>query len=106
MLATVFWALLVASGSAIVVLWAFAAKAGFDILMAKRAAGAASAPSAWALLVAWPFAARGFDGVSADEAVRLNKMLVGFFAAILIAAGSAAVYSNLTFVPPPAQTIQ
>ncbi|WP_405703509.1 hypothetical protein [Ancylobacter terrae] len=97
---------MIAGASGAVVLWVFAAKAGFDILRASRARGAAVAPSAWAWLVAFPFAARGFDGAPADEAVRLNKMLVGFFAAILIAAGSAAVYSNLTFVPPPAQTIQ
>lgn len=106
MLVDLFFVLLVAGGSAAVVLWVFAAKTGFDILMASRAAGTPVKPSAFAMLVAWPFGARQLTGTAADKAVLLNKMMVGFFAAILVVAGSAAVYSNLTFAPPPAQTVQ
>jgi len=57
-------------------------------------------------MVVWPFAMRHTAGAPADKATSLNKMLVGLFAAILVATGSLAVYSNLTFVPPPAQTLQ
>lgn len=106
MLVELFFALLVAGGSAAVVLWVFAAKAGFDMLAANRAGGAPAGPSAYAKLVAWPFAARQFPGVAEEKAALINKMMVGFIAAILVVAGSAAVYSNLTSAPPPAQIDQ
>jgi hypothetical protein len=106
MLVDLFFVLLVAGSSAAVVLWVFAIKTGYDVVMANRASGEPARPSTFALLAAWPFAARLFSGVTPDKATLLNKMMVGFFAAILVVAGSAAVYSNLTFVPPPAQTVQ
>ncbi|MDF2998365.1 MAG: hypothetical protein K0R27_4002 [Xanthobacteraceae bacterium] len=106
MLVELFFALLVAGGSAAVVLWVFAVKTGFDVVKASRAGGTPAGPSTFARLVAWPFGARQLSGVATDKATLLNKMMVGFFAAILVVAGSAAVYSNLTFVPPPAQTVQ
>ncbi|WP_029355916.1 hypothetical protein [Bosea sp. 117] len=106
MLSTLFWALMVAGSAAVAVLWVFAAKFGYDLLRAAQAGGTGEATAGrWAALPFWPFAARGLSTATPEEAQRLNKMMVGVIAAILVAAGSAAVYSNLTFVPP-AQTQQ
>ena len=57
-------------------------------------------PLGWILAALWPFGARQTAGASAETATTLNKMMVAFFIAILIAIASMAVYSNLTFVPP------
>ncbi len=95
MLAELFWVTLVAGVSAAVVIWVFAAR------LALRLAGARQAgPLGWILAVLWPFGARQTAGASAETATMLNKMMVAFFIAILVAIASMAVYSNLTFVPP------
>ncbi|CAA0091979.1 Uncharacterised protein [Starkeya nomas] len=95
MLAELFWVTLVTGVSAAVVIWVFAAR------LALRLAGARQAgPLGWVLAVLWPFGARQTAGASAETATMLNKMMVAFFIAILVAIASMAVYSNLTFVPP------
>ncbi len=47
-------------------------------------------------LFAWPFAARDLEGPAAADAQRVNKAIVAFFAAILVAASAAALVTNLT----------
>jgi len=107
MLAIAFWVLTVAGASAAAVFWALAIRAAYGILTGVRASDGRNAAAGWIMMVVWPFAMRHTAGAPADTATSLNKMLVGFFAAILVATGSLAVYSNLTFVPPPAaQTVQ
>lgn len=99
MLAELFWVLLVAGVSAAVVLWVLAARLALGIV---RAAGAPSLHYLPAL--AWPFGVRQKPGASPEQATMLNKMMVAFFAALLVAIASMAVYSNLTFVlPAPTQ---
>jgi len=95
MLAELFWITLVAGGAAAVVLWVLAARVAVTI-----AASNGGGFTAWSLAVLWPFGARHAAGVSAETSASLNKMLVGFFIAILVVIASMAVYSNLTFVPP------
>lgn len=95
MLAGMFWVGLVAGGSAAVVIWALAVRLAYGLAVRRKAGVAAR------LLVAfWPFGARQAAGVPADISASLNKMLVAFFLALLVAISSMAVYSNLTFVPP------
>ncbi len=107
MLVTVFWVLIVAGASAAAVFWALAIRTAYWILTGVRASDGRNATAGWIMMVVWPFAMRHTAGAPADQATSLNKMLVGFFAAILVATGSLAVYSNLTFVPPKAaQTLQ
>ncbi|MCK0197663.1 hypothetical protein MWN34_12140 [Ancylobacter sp. 6x-1] len=102
MLVELFWALLVAGVSAMAVLWVFSARMAFDFL---RAAPAAERnPGRWLLVPFWPFALSGLAGGEAER-LKFQKLLIGLFAAFLVTASSAAVYSNLTFVPP-AQTNQ
>lgn len=99
MLAELFWVTLIAGASAAVVLWVLAARLAFS-LAGTRKGGAGAYLSA----VFWPFGARVGAGVPAETATRLNKMLVAFFLAVLVAIASMAVYSNLTFVlPAPTQ---
>lgn len=95
MLASVFWVTLVAGVSAAVVLWVLAARVALGIV---RVAGS-SVPRVLAA-VFWPFGARYLAGATSAEATLLNKMLVAFFAALLVAIASMAVYSNLTLVLP------
>ena len=96
MLVNVFWTLLVAGGSAAAVFWALAIRFGYGVVTAN---GATPRAADWALILAWPFGARMRPGASAEAAASLNKMLVGLIAALLIVAGSTAVYSNLTSAP-------
>jgi hypothetical protein len=99
MLANLFWITLVAGGSAAVVLWVFAAQLAFGLAGARKGGA-----GAYIAAVFWPFGARTGAGVPAETATRLNKMLVAFFLALLVAISSMAVYSNLTFVlPAPTQ---
>ncbi len=102
MLAGLFWVLLVAGGSAMVVLWVLAAREGLALL--RAAPPAERRPGRWLLVPFFPFALSGLPNAE-SRAGWFNKMLVALFAAFLITASSAAVYSNLTFVPP-AQTDQ
>ncbi len=95
MLAELFWVGIVAGGSAAVVIWVLAARLAFRLAGARQAG-----PLGWILAALWPFGARQTAGASAETATTLNKMMVAFFIAILIAIASMAVYSNLTFVPP------
>ena len=107
MLAIAFWVLMVAAAAAAAVFWALAIRTAYGILTGVRARDGRNATAGWIMMVVWPFAMRHTAGAPADTATSLNKMLVGFFAALLVATGSLAVYSNLTFVPPPAaQTLQ
>ncbi|WP_371346344.1 hypothetical protein [Ancylobacter sp. IITR112] len=95
MLAGFFWVTLVAGVSAAVVLWVLAARVAIGIV---RVSGASSGGIVGALF--WPFGARQMAGAAPAEATLLNKMLVAFFAALLVAIASMAVYSNLTLVLP------
>ncbi|MGA0562893.1 hypothetical protein ACO2RV_10620 [Ancylobacter sp. VNQ12] len=95
MLAELFWVTLVAGCSAAAVVWVLAVRIAGTIA-ASRGGGFI----VWSLAVLWPFGARQTAGVSTETSASLNKMLVGFFIAILVAIASMAVYSNLTFVPP------
>ncbi|GLK71362.1 hypothetical protein KHC23_11320 [Ancylobacter dichloromethanicus] len=99
MLVELFWVALVAGVSAAAVIWVLAARLAFGM---RRVAGGGALALLPALL--WPFGTRQLAGASPSEATRLNKMMVAFFAALLIAIASMAVYSNLTFVlPAPTQ---
>jgi hypothetical protein len=95
MLAELFWVTLIAGCAAAVVLWVLAVRIAGEVVAASDGGLAG-----WILAVLWPFGARQAAGVSAEKSASLNKMLVGFFIAILVAIASMAVYSNLTFVPP------
>lgn len=95
MLASFFWVTLVAGVSAAVVLWVLAARVALGIV---RVTGGSASRVLGALL--WPFGARHLAGAGPAEATLLNKMLVAFFAALLVAIASMAVYSNLTLVLP------
>ncbi len=95
MLAELFRVTLIAGCAAAVVLWVLAVRVAGGVVAASGGSLAG-----WVLAVLWPFGARQTAGVSAEKSTSLNKMLVGFFIAILVAIASMAVYSNLTFVPP------
>lgn len=97
MLAFLFWVLLVASVSAMAVIWVLAIRLASGIVSDTRAGRAGAS---LLLAVAWPFGLRHRAGVPADKAASLNKMLVSLFIASLIAIASMAVYSNLTLVLP------
>lgn len=99
MLVEFFWVCVVAGVSAAAVLWVLAARLAFGVLRANRAGVVG-----FALAALWPFGARQTAGTSTATATTLNKMMVAFFIAILVAIASMAVYSNLTFVlPAPTQ---
>ncbi|WP_428030278.1 hypothetical protein [Ancylobacter sp.] len=99
MLVEFFWVALVAGVSSAVVLWVLAARIALGIL---RAAG--ESPLGYLPGLLWPFGVRQSPAASPADATKLNKMLVAFFAALLVAIASMAVYSNLTFVlPAPTQ---
>ncbi|SCW42071.1 hypothetical protein [Ancylobacter rudongensis] len=95
MLVEFFWVAVVAGASAAAVIWVLATRTALGILRATNAGGLR-----YLLALLWPFGTRLVPGAAPAEATRLNKMLVGFFAALLIAIASMAVYSNLTFVLP------
>ncbi|MBS9476330.1 hypothetical protein [Ancylobacter radicis] len=95
MLAELFWVMLIAGSASAVVLWVFAARLAVSLATARRAG-----VLAYAGAVFWPFGARRLADASPENATRLNKMMVAFFLALLVAISSMAVYSNLTFVLP------
>ncbi|WP_018391154.1 hypothetical protein [Ancylobacter sp. FA202] len=95
MLVEFFWVAVVAGVSAAAVIWVLATRIALGIVRATNA-GALR----YLLALLWPFGTRLVPGAAPAEATRLNKMLVGFFAALLVAIASMAVYSNLTFVLP------
>ncbi|MCS0496951.1 hypothetical protein NVS89_17840 [Ancylobacter sp. MQZ15Z-1] len=95
MLVELFWAAIVAGASSAVVIWVLATRAAFGVVSAGHPSLADRIR-----LVLWPFGVRHSAAVSAETAASFNKMLVGFFIALLVAIASVAVYSNLTFVPP------
>jgi hypothetical protein len=49
----------------------------------------------WLLVVAWPFALSRLSGTAAENAAKVNKALVAFFACLLVAMAMTAVATNL-----------
>ncbi|QFR32456.1 hypothetical protein [Ancylobacter sp. TS-1] len=94
MLAELFWVALVVGVSSAAVLWVLAARLALGVVR-DRSGGFGDG----VLAILWPFGARQADA-SGARAILLNKMMVAFFIAILVAIASMAVYSNLTFVLP------
>ncbi len=88
-------AVLVAIGA-----WGVAVYLGIEALRANRARGLANPPSAFALLVAWPFAVRGPAAESERHAVRAGKAAVAFFVALTLCVAAISAYTNLTMKRP------
>jgi hypothetical protein len=49
----------------------------------------------WLALIAWPFVLKRLSGAAAENAGKVNKALVAFFACLMIAVAAISVSTNL-----------
>ena len=65
-----------------------------------RTLGSISRPEAgllkWQAVVAWPFVLKRLQGAAAENASKVNKALVAFFACLMVAVAAFSVAANLS----------